>query len=301
MSVESKSATEQKLRLKDGRTLCFAEYGDPGGKPVLEFHGWPGSRLEAWSYDEAGKKAGARIIGVDRPGFGESTYVKGYRIVDWPRDLVEFANALGFEKFAVAGISSGSPYSLVCARFIAERLTACAVVAGVPPLKVEGEKIKPGEMIEPRQVQIARLANIFPFAARLGFGYILRQFKKGPDKAMQSLAKVMPESELQLLNDPEAKKHFHQETFAECARNGTKGPIASVGLEVKPWGFQLQDIDMHVDIWHGDADNLVMPRSAAYMASKLLNHTLHTVPGAGHLSLIGNHADEVVRGLVSAT
>jgi len=50
------------------RTLGFAEYGGPGGEPALEFHGVPGSRLEAYYYDDAGKKVGARVIGIDRPG-----------------------------------------------------------------------------------------------------------------------------------------------------------------------------------------------------------------------------------------
>ena len=35
--------TEQRV-LKDGRTLGFAEYGDPKGEPAIEFHGCPGSR-----------------------------------------------------------------------------------------------------------------------------------------------------------------------------------------------------------------------------------------------------------------
>jgi hypothetical protein len=39
------------------------------------------------------------------------TYVKGYRIVDWPADVIELANALRLKRFAVAGISSGSPHS----------------------------------------------------------------------------------------------------------------------------------------------------------------------------------------------
>lgn len=34
------------VRLRDGRSLAWAEYGDPRGKPVLYFHGFPGSRLE---------------------------------------------------------------------------------------------------------------------------------------------------------------------------------------------------------------------------------------------------------------
>jgi pimeloyl-ACP methyl ester carboxylesterase len=99
------SRIEQRITLKDGRTLGFAEYGDPNGKPVLEFHGWPSCRLEACNYDEAGKKLGARVIGIDRPGIGHSTYKSGFQILDWPSDIVEFANALGFGRFAIAGIS----------------------------------------------------------------------------------------------------------------------------------------------------------------------------------------------------
>src|ERR1700730_6992058 len=104
MTTQTPDSTAQTIKLKDGRTLGYAEYGDPKGKPVLEFHGWPGSRLEAWNYDAAGKAAGARVIGIDRPGFGLPTYVKGYRIVDWPADVIELANALRLKRFAVAGI-----------------------------------------------------------------------------------------------------------------------------------------------------------------------------------------------------
>ena len=38
--------TNQTITLKNGRTLGYAEYGDPEGKPVFHFHGSSGSRLE---------------------------------------------------------------------------------------------------------------------------------------------------------------------------------------------------------------------------------------------------------------
>jgi hypothetical protein len=60
--------SEQRLALEDGRTLGFAEFGHPNGDPVLEFHGCPGRSLEAWNYDEAGKKLAVRAIGIDSPG-----------------------------------------------------------------------------------------------------------------------------------------------------------------------------------------------------------------------------------------
>jgi pimeloyl-ACP methyl ester carboxylesterase len=290
--------TEQRMMLKDGRTLGFAEYGDPNGQPVLEFHGWPGSRMEAWNYDEAGRKVGARVIGIDRPGFGISTYKQGYRVIDWPSDVLEFANTLGLERFAVAGISSGSPYALACARFIPERLSACAVVSGISPLKVEGENLNPRHYIYSTEIKVARLANALPLVAYAALWYISRQIRKDPDKAMKQFMDAPP-SDLELLKDEVAKRNF-QLTIAECSRGGLKGPIASIGLEVKDWGFRLQDITMHVSLWQGEVDNLVFPAAADYMASKLPNHTLHRIPDAGHLTVVARHAEEVLRKLLAA-
>jgi hypothetical protein len=34
------------LTLHDGRTLGYAEFGDPAGVPLIYCHGHPGSRLE---------------------------------------------------------------------------------------------------------------------------------------------------------------------------------------------------------------------------------------------------------------
>jgi hypothetical protein len=48
--------TNQTLTLKDGRALGFAEYGDPQGKPILEFHGNPSSRLGSELFNRAAKR-----------------------------------------------------------------------------------------------------------------------------------------------------------------------------------------------------------------------------------------------------
>jgi pimeloyl-ACP methyl ester carboxylesterase len=165
------SLTEQSITLKDGRTLGFAEYGDLNGKPVIECHGWPSSRLQASNYDEAGNRVGARVIGIDRPGMGISTFKKGFRVADWPSDVIELANALSLERFAVAAISSGSPYGFACARFIPERITSCAIVGGIPPLKVEGETLRPEQYMEATELKIMRLANSLPLISRAGFWF----------------------------------------------------------------------------------------------------------------------------------
>ena len=109
--------------------------------------------------------------------------------------------------------------------------------------------------------------------------------------------KGAPPSDLELLNDERARRNF-QETLVECARGGIDGPIEGFALELRDWGFRLNDIKTHVSIWQGAADNVVFPRAASYMASKLPNHRLHIIPEAGHLTVIVRHAENVLRDLI---
>ena len=71
-SVETKH-----IILNDGRTLAYTDCGDPEGIPVFHAHGGPGSRLEGHIFDATAKERGYRIITIDRPGMGESTYLEG--------------------------------------------------------------------------------------------------------------------------------------------------------------------------------------------------------------------------------
>jgi len=59
--------TNQTIKLKDGRTLGYAEYGVPKGRPIFEFHGNPSSRLGSMLFNEAAQRLDIRVIGVDRP------------------------------------------------------------------------------------------------------------------------------------------------------------------------------------------------------------------------------------------
>ena len=108
--------------LKDGRTLAYCEFGDPKGIPVFHAHGGPGSRIEGTIFDEAAKSRGYRIIATDRPGMGESTYLKGRRLLDYPEDISGLADALKIDKFGVTGWSGGGAHTTVCGYAIPGRL-----------------------------------------------------------------------------------------------------------------------------------------------------------------------------------
>lgn len=60
------------LRLPDGRKLCYAEYGDSDGKPVILFHGIPNSRLLYGLMPDCLFLPGLHLIAPDRPGYSLS-------------------------------------------------------------------------------------------------------------------------------------------------------------------------------------------------------------------------------------
>ncbi len=124
------SKTNQTIKLKGGRNLGFAEYGDPQGKPVFEFHGNPSSRLGSELFDESAKKIGIRVIGIDRPGIGLSDYKPRRKLLDWPDDVIEFADVFGFKHFPIVGGSGGVPATLACPFKIPKRLSAVGVLFG---------------------------------------------------------------------------------------------------------------------------------------------------------------------------
>jgi pimeloyl-ACP methyl ester carboxylesterase len=62
------------LDLPDGRRMCWAEYGDPDGAPLLLFHGNPGSRLCWGEWPGLESLADARLIAPDRPGYGRTDF-----------------------------------------------------------------------------------------------------------------------------------------------------------------------------------------------------------------------------------
>jgi pimeloyl-ACP methyl ester carboxylesterase len=121
------------IRLPDGRLLDYAEWGDPSGQPLIYCHSFPGSRAEGRLGDQPAKHAGVRVIAPDRPGMGLSDFQPGRALVDWPDDVGHLADALGLERFAVLGISGGSPYAAVCAWRLPQRLTDVGIVSGIGP------------------------------------------------------------------------------------------------------------------------------------------------------------------------
>jgi len=122
------------ITLPDGRRLCWHEFGDPGGSPVLYTAGTPVSGLGGASYDQAARAAGLRWISPDKPGYGGSGYQRGRSLIGWGDDLAALAGHLGLDRFALAGESVGGPFTLAAAYRLARRGSVVALIASGGPI-----------------------------------------------------------------------------------------------------------------------------------------------------------------------
>src|SRR5512139_415750 len=100
------------IRLRDGRSAGYTDWGRPGETAVLWCHGGPGSRLEPAGFAQG---AALRLIGIDRPGYGKSTPRPCRSIADWVPDALAVLDQLRVERCVVVGVSTGGAYALALA------------------------------------------------------------------------------------------------------------------------------------------------------------------------------------------
>lgn len=284
--------TDNTIICRNGRVLGYAEYGDPAGRPVFYFHGFPGSRFEAQATDVIAAQHGLRIIASDRPGIGLSDYQPGRAIGDWPADVVELADALGIAHFGVLGISGGGPYALACAAKIPQRLTGVAVVCSVAPPDVPG--------IARDMTCFARsalfLSRWWPWGLRLLYRSMVRQIQHNPDGYLGRLAKMASAADQQALS-----RHVIRQTliasFREAVRRGSEGGLHELRLYTQPWGFRLEDVLMPVQLWHGGLDRVTPPGMGHYLHEVLPACQASFYADEGHYSLPINHMSEILMSL----
>ncbi len=268
------------IRLSDGRALGYAEYGDTEAKALFYFHGQPGSRIEARFLAEQAGELGLRLIGVDRPGIGLSSYQPGRRLVDWPADVVELADCLHIDRFAVVGYSAGGAYALACAQLIPERLTACGIVSGAG---------SPGDI----------LAFLLTWVTWLGLPFVRLLFRNEA-QARALLKRVVPfwpNSDRKTVSLPSVIEVLAI-SLVEALKPGTWGTAYDGVLVDQSWGFKLKEIAFpSIYLWHGELDQEVSIRTIRALVGQLAHCQASYLPGEGHISLLINHAGEILKSL----
>lgn len=284
------------VTLSDGRALGYAECGDPGGAVVLHFHGTPSSRLELMTpeFDFLAGRAGVRLLSIDRPGMGLSDPKPGRGILDWPVDVVGFAEGLGLSRFSVLGTSGGCPYALACAQRIPHRLRSVGVVAGLAPMTEP--QVRAG--MSPAGRRLFFFGRYFPWLLHQLLKRMAQRLVSGSEQWLNEQLRQAPPADREVAARPGARAHGLN-VARSAFRKGAEGPLEDVRLASRPWGFELGQVPMIVNIWFGGQDTAVPAPAGRYLANALQRSESRFYPEEGHLSIIWNRFEEILTGLLA--
>ena len=277
--------------LPDGRKLSFAEFGDPHGLPVIGCHGTPGSRLMFRFVHKPAKRVRLRFIAPDRPGFGNSTFQPGRTLADWAKDAEWLANHLGLRRFAVAGISGGGPYAVACAALLPDRITACALMGPLGPLRPpEGPKA-----IGAMHYAMFRIMPEHRVLANGAFYLSRFLFLNAPRTVYRLIMRRASAADRRILSRPDVRENLI-DGVGEGLRPGIRGSVQEMRIFSRRWNLPFEAIKAPVLMWQGMQDRNV-PLSAALRLARLIpTCELSRIDNAGHYWIF-EHIDDVLKAI----
>lgn len=289
----SSDRSRQHVTLRDGRSLCFAEFGDPDGFPLLSLHGTPGSRYDRYPDESLYLEQGARLITYDRPGYGESDRLQGRQIVHCVDDVVQLLEHLGIERFSVTGGSGGGPHALAVAARLGPRIHRAQCDVGIAPYGSEGLDWLAG--MDPM--------NVHEFGLALEGEEPLRAWMEVELAGMLERVEVDPatllgdfqlsEADRAAMSRPEVAESIRQ-SVAEMCRRGPEGWIDDdLSFTDPDWGFELSEIEIPVQIAYGVTDVLVPAAHGEWLVAHVPYAVEDRRADEGHMGDLDKVAERV--------
>jgi pimeloyl-ACP methyl ester carboxylesterase len=272
--------TGSRVLLPEGRFIGVREAGDPRGWPLLVFPGTPGSRLSPLADMDGTREGGARVVVLERPGFGASSPHPGRRILDWPLDVAHVADALDIDSFAVAGMSGAGPYLAACAFALPSRVRAVGMLGVVCPLDAPGAT----HGMTLRRRLMYRALPLAPLAVPL-----LRAL--GAHGIQRMMTDDVPARDRELIARFAAP---YAAMKREAFRQGPGAFAAELALVARPWGFRLEDIRVPVHLWHGELDVSTPVAMGRHLATAIPGCHARFVPDEGHFLAYARWAEIVL-------
>ncbi|KEY74467.1 hypothetical protein S7711_04503 [Stachybotrys chartarum IBT 7711] len=277
--------------------MGIAYYGAKSGPTVFYLHGFPGCRFSGVFFDGPGKKLGARVIAVERPGIGISSPQPGRKPQDHANDIRELAEHLGLKSYGIIGVSGGGLYALACAYFLPEQqLTGVSIVCGMGPADIG--------------IQGMNWSNWLCFKGLFYFPSLVRWLQTKVATALQSHSKEKTEEivrdqlsrrtpnsydwlglwgkDAAVLADPDfvlLLLDFYREHY----KQGVDGFMDDGRIFTSDPSFCLQDIraSLPIQMWYSRQDTNVPLRMGEAIAARLKSRPeFYIIEDETHLGLV---------------
>jgi len=258
---------------------------------VLVHHGTPSSgRLyAAWEQD------GIELVGFDRSGYGDAPRRHGRSVADVVDEVVALADARGIDRFATWGISGGGPHALACAALLPDRVIAAAAIGSPAPRDADGLDWYAG----------FGEGNVVEFNAAEHGETALRPLLEQEEMARQAggtaalrdgLATLLSDVDMRALDGP--LLDYMWAMFEDAG--GVHGWVDDDLAFVRPWGFDLAEIQVPVLIRHGEQDRFVPADHARWLAARIPAAAAQITAEDRHLTLYEHGVRDVQDWLLQA-
>lgn len=264
------------LKRPGNRLLGFCEYGDPNGAPVLAFHGVPGTRLMFRPADAIAARLGLRIVAPDRPGFGISTPQANRQLQDWLPEVEAVLADCGIKRFALFGISGGSPFATATAAHFGDRIAAMALFGPMGPVA----EMAANELSWLQRNFFLRLARM-PGALRALTAPGNALFHNAPDLAYDMFLNILPACDRKIMRNSELRVQVIEDVRESLAKGG-EGIRADLRIYARPWHVNYAAIAAPTMLWQGLDDTIVPISAALRLADFIPGCKIRHLAGAGH-------------------
>ena len=281
--------SSQTFPLHDGRQLGYAVEGE--GDPVIYFHSTASSRLEIMLLKQFAHENRFMLIGVDRPGYGLSTFTDRVRLRDFVADINAVADHLGLGSFGVLSWSGGGPFALTYVALNPIRINR-AVVVGSPALPFDPS-------VAHNNNPLAKVAMKAPFLAKWALGMFRKSVLNAnrdievylKSRGGKSMVAGWPESDARFFADP-AWLRLMYAAMAEGFRqegNSVNAVYQEHCIFMQPWNEPFEQIPAgKLTLWQGCQDKTCPTVNAQKIAQAVKGARVELFPDEGHCVMFTN-------------
>lgn len=268
----------------------FTEYGNPAGKPVVYFHGVPGSPHESRLFDAPAREHGLRILCCDRFAIDRSITGADYyrhiaqsideRVQGSPVDLI--------------GFSLGTHAALEVSAVIPGQVRSLHLISAAAPL--DGGAF----LDEMAGKAVFSLAKRNPYLFQWLVKWQALLAKRAPQMLFRMLFASAQGQDREQVKSPEFKALICQ-VLQQCFAHGTSGYTRDIQQYLQPWSAGVFAIKADVCLWHGTQDNW-SPFGMSTSLAECLPSTAGVEPmeGLSHYSCLYAAAPRICALLASA-
>ena len=258
------------LLLSSANRLAYEEYGNPAGEPWFYFHDSGNSRLECAFFHAVAKARGIRLLAVDRPGIGGSSYYQSDTPMPFAFDVLELADRLGICRFSIMSHGTGGVFSLALANLAPQRILQQINLGGLPG-SVLAADCKEGSWwngIAPPVIKaLVRLRLLLSRKPSLEF--------------CQPLLHELTTTDSKILLKPRIRQILELDR-REAIRQGGRGVAQDIAMGFRKQDFSLQDMNVPLVIWQGRSEKASENSETAYLAARLPDARFYQLPFRGY-------------------